>query len=55
MLNRRTFARQFGVAIAAGMIAPGSALAQSQLEKTLPLFSVMMWALNKRGGFEENL
>jgi hydroxypyruvate isomerase len=55
MLNRRTFARQIAVAMAAGMIAPGKILAQAQLEKILPQFSVMMWALNKQGSFEENL
>jgi hydroxypyruvate isomerase len=57
MLSRRAFGRQIAAALAARMIAPGRALgqAQPQLEKTQPQFSVMMWALNKRGSFEENL
>jgi hydroxypyruvate isomerase len=52
MLSRRTFGRQMAVALAARLVAPGRILGQARLE---PQFSVMMWALNKRGSFEENL
>jgi hydroxypyruvate isomerase len=55
MLSRRTFGRQIAVALAARLVAPGRALGQARLENTFPQFSVMMWALNKRGSFEENL
>jgi hydroxypyruvate isomerase len=55
MLNRRTFARQMAAAMASRMIAPLRVKAQARLENISPQFSVMMWALNRRGSFEENL
>jgi len=43
-------------AIAARVIVPGRLMGQiSRAEEPGPQFSVMMWALNKRGSFEENL
>jgi hydroxypyruvate isomerase len=43
--------------LAARVTVPGSLMGQVQpgAEETGPQFSVMMWALNKRGSFEENL
>ena len=51
MLTRRSFAQLMTAALALPRIAraqPGQGLAASQ-------FSVMMWALNKQGTFEQNL
>jgi hydroxypyruvate isomerase len=51
MLTRRSFAQLMTTALALPRIAlaqPGQGLAASQ-------FSVMMWALNKQGTFEQNL
>jgi len=60
MLSRRAFGRQ--VAASAGWVAVSGGLMgqvrpepQSADEATGPQFSVMMWALNKLGSFEENL
>ena len=60
MLSRRAFGRQ--VAASAGWVAVSGRLMgqvqpepQSADEATGPQFSVMMWALNKLGSFEENL
>ncbi|WP_158942240.1 TIM barrel protein [Granulicella sp. S190] len=50
MLTRR----DFGLAAGAMLAAPSVALRGMQAEQG-PQFSVMMWALNKRGSFEENL
>jgi hydroxypyruvate isomerase len=66
MLSRRTFGRVMAAAVAA-RVTDGSGLmgqvAGSQTStglsagttKSGPQFSVMMWALNKQGSFEENL
>ncbi|WP_433974833.1 TIM barrel protein [Tunturiibacter lichenicola] len=66
MLSRRTFGRVMAAAVAA-RVTSGSGLmgqvAGSQTAtglsagttKSGPQFSVMMWALNKQGSFEENL
>ena len=60
MLSRRAFGRQ--VAASAGWVAVSGRLMgqarpepKSADEVTGPQFSVMMWALNKLGSFEENL
>jgi hydroxypyruvate isomerase len=56
MLSRRSFGRLMGAAIAARAIVPGRLTGQvSGVAEPGPQFSVMMWALNKRGSFEENL
>jgi hydroxypyruvate isomerase len=56
MLSRRGFGRVMGAAFVARMIGPGRAMGQaSGVAETGPRVSVMMWALNKRGSFEENL
>jgi hydroxypyruvate isomerase len=56
MLNRRSFGRLMGAALAARAIVPGELTGQiSGIAEAGPKFSVMMWALNKRGSFEENL
>jgi hydroxypyruvate isomerase len=61
MLSRRGFGRLMSTAVAARVMAPGGLMAQAQpgvderAAKEAPQFSVMMWALNKRGSFEENL
>src|SRR5277367_4961326 len=57
MLSRRDFGKQVAAVVAARAIMPGGLMGQSQsgAEETAPQFSVMMWALNKRGTFEENL
>jgi hydroxypyruvate isomerase len=56
MLNRRSFGRLMGAALAARAIVPGKLTGQiSGIAEAGPKFSVMMWALNKRGSFEENL
>jgi hydroxypyruvate isomerase len=56
MLSRRSFGRVMGAALAARVIGPGRAMGQaSGIAEAGPRFSVMMWALNKRGSFEENL
>jgi hydroxypyruvate isomerase len=45
-----------GAALAARVIVPGRLMGQmSGSAEAGPQFSVMMWALNKRGSFEENL
>jgi hydroxypyruvate isomerase len=56
MLSRRSFGRVMGAALAARVMVPGGLLGQmSEAAETGPQFSVMMWALNTRGSFEENL
>jgi len=57
MLSRRDFGKQAAVVVAARAIGSGRLMGQVQpvAEETTPQFSVMMWALNKRGSFEENL
>jgi hydroxypyruvate isomerase len=56
MLSRRGFGRVMGAALAARVLGPGRAMGQaSGIAEAGPQFSVMMWALNKRGSFEENL
>src|ERR1700729_2001124 len=57
MLSRRDFGRMATAAFAARAIAPVALMGQalSVAEDLGPQFSVMMWALNKRGSFEENL
>jgi len=56
MLSRRGFGRVMGAALAARVIGPARAMGQaSGIAEAGPQFSVMMWALNKRGSFEENL
>ena len=56
MLSRRDFGRLMGAALAARAIVPGRLMGQvSGAAEGGPQFSVMMWALNKRGSFEENL
>jgi hydroxypyruvate isomerase len=54
MLSRRAFGMQITAAVAARMILPARLGGPAQPEAE-PQFSVMMWALNKRGSFEENL
>jgi hydroxypyruvate isomerase len=45
-----------GAALAARVMVSGELMGQmSEIAETGPQFSVMMWALNKRGSFEENL
>jgi hydroxypyruvate isomerase len=57
MLSRRAFGRLMSAAFAARVILPGRlmGLARVGVGEAGPQFSVMMWALNKRGSFEENL
>jgi hydroxypyruvate isomerase len=62
MLSRRGFGRLMSAALAARVIVPGRLMGLAQAgvsnagaEEAGPQFSVMMWALNKRGSFEENL
>jgi hydroxypyruvate isomerase len=57
MLSRRDFGRGIVAVLAAKAALPGGLLgqAQSRVADTLQQFSVMMWTLNKRGSFEENL
>jgi hydroxypyruvate isomerase len=62
MLSRRGFARLMTAALAARVIVPGRLMGQAQpgvddlgADEPGRQFSVMMWALNKRGSFEENL
>jgi hydroxypyruvate isomerase len=67
MLSRRAFGRFIVAGFAAQMTLPSGLVGQAPagLQKTgdegvgrqsfVPQFSVMMWALNKRGSFEENL
>jgi len=56
MLSRRGFGRVMGAALAARVIGPSRGMEQaSGIAEAGPQFSVMMWALNKRGSFEENL
>jgi hydroxypyruvate isomerase len=56
MLSRRGFGRLMGAALAARAIVPGSLRGQmAGVAEAGRQFSVMMWALNKRGSFEENL
>ena len=56
MLSRRGFGRLMGAALAARAIVPSRLTGQiSAVAEAGPQFSVMMWALNKRGSFEENL
>jgi hydroxypyruvate isomerase len=53
MLSRRGFGRL----MSAVLVAPGGLMGQAHtgVDDAGPQFSVMMWALNKRGSFEENL
>jgi hydroxypyruvate isomerase len=56
MLSRRGFGRLITAVLAARVVAPGRVMGQmSGAAEGSPQFSVMMWALNKRGSFEENL
>ena len=56
MLSRRGFGRLMSAALAARVIAPGRPGGQvPKAAEAAPQFSVMMWALKKWGGFEENL
>jgi hydroxypyruvate isomerase len=56
MLTRRGFGRLMGAALAARAIVPSRLMGQiSAVAEAGPQFSVMMWALNKRDSFEENL
>jgi len=62
MLSRRCFGRLITAALAGRAMVPGGLMGQGGLmeqisgaEEARPQFSVMMWALNKRGSFEENL
>lgn len=62
MLSRRDFSGLMAAAVAARMAMPlglmaqaGSGAAQTSAPEARPQFSVMMWALSKRGSFEENL
>src|SRR6266700_4743471 len=56
MVSRRDFGRLMGAALAARVIVPGELVGQvSGVAEVGPQFSVMMWTLNKRGSFEENL
>jgi len=56
MLSRRAFGRVMTAALVARVIVPGRLIGQmSGVAEARPQFSVMMWALNKRGSFEENL
>jgi hydroxypyruvate isomerase len=56
MLSRRDFGQLMGAALAVRAIVPGRLMGQvSEVVDAGPQFSVMMWALNKRGSFEENL
>ena len=57
ILSRRDFGKQVAAVVAARAIIPGGLMGQVQpvVEETAPQFSVMMWALNKRGSFDENL
>jgi hydroxypyruvate isomerase len=54
MLSRRNFGKQVAAVLAARAILPDMLTGQAT-DETTPQFSVMMWALNKRGSFEENL
>jgi hydroxypyruvate isomerase len=53
MLSRRGFGRL----MSAVLVAPGGLTGQAHpgVDEAGPQFSVMLWALNKRGSFEENL
>ena len=56
MLSRRDFGRGIVAVLAAEAALPGGLLGQVQAgAETLHQFSVMLWALNKLGTFEENL
>ncbi len=57
MLSRRDFGKHVAAVVAARAIIPSRlrGQAQSVAEEAAPQFSVMMWALNKRGSFDENL
>jgi hydroxypyruvate isomerase len=57
MLSRRGFGRLIAAAVVARVGAHGGLMGQVQqgVAETGPQFSVMMWALNQRGSFEENL
>src|SRR5882762_4911981 len=62
MLSRRGFGRLMGGALATRVMGAGRVMGHTQpgadepgAEEPGPQFSVMMWALNKRGSFEENL
>jgi hydroxypyruvate isomerase len=62
MMSRRGFGRLITAALAARVTLPDRLMGQAQpgadelgAEKPGPQFSVMIWALNKRGSFEENL
>jgi hydroxypyruvate isomerase len=62
MLSRRGFGQLMTAVLAGRAIVPGRLMGQVQsvadgpgARESGPQFSVMMWALNKRGSFEENL
>jgi hydroxypyruvate isomerase len=56
MLTRRGFGRLMGAALGARAMVRGRLMGEvSGSAEAGPQFSVMMWALNKRGSFEENL
>ena len=57
MLSRRAFGRLMTAAVTARVTWPGGLAGQAAggSGAVRPQFSVMMWALNKRGSFEENL
>jgi hydroxypyruvate isomerase len=57
MLSRRGFGRLMSAALATRVMVPGRLMGQVGAGSSAPgpQFSVMMWALNKRGSFEENL
>jgi hydroxypyruvate isomerase len=62
MLSRRGFGRLITAVVAARVVVSGGLMGQARAgigeagnEEAGPQFSVMMWALNKRGSFEENL
>jgi hydroxypyruvate isomerase len=58
MLSRRSFGRLAGAALTARLGVAQGLMGQAAARGSgavRPQFSVMMWALNKRGSFEENL
>jgi hydroxypyruvate isomerase len=62
MLSRRGFGRLMSAAFAVRVIVPSRLMGLAQAgvgdagtKEAGPQFSVMLWALNKRGSFEENL
>ncbi len=56
MLSRRGFGRLITATLAAQVIVPDRLMSQVPADEDVrPQFSVMMWALNKWGSFEQNL